>query len=63
MYEAENVIRRQSQSRIERLQEALQGNCVPSCQNKTWLKMAEEILKNNNINKYVFAENVRNLKW
>ena len=46
---------------MQRLQEAIQVNCVSTCQNQTWLKMAEDILKNNKVNKYVFAENVRDL--
>ena len=36
-------------------------NCVEGCHQKLWLKMVKEILRNNKINAYVFAEAIRTL--
>ena len=61
MSEAEQVIQRKSKNRIEHLQSSIEKPCVEECKDKTWLKMALEILKNNDVNKYVFADHVREL--
>ena len=61
MAEAEQVVQRKSKSRIAHLQSFLQNPCDPGCKGKPWLNMALEILRNNDVNKFVFADNVREL--
>ena len=61
MAEAEQVVQRKSKSRIAHLQSFLQNPCDPGCKGRTWLNMALEILRNNDVNKFVFVGNVREL--
>lgn len=59
---AKEVLKQQSTCRLERVAESGQGSCVGTCQDqKKWLKMAEQLLRTNRINKYVFAAAVRDL--
>lgn len=58
---AENVLKRQNQNRMDRLNEVAKEPCVASCNDKQWLKMEEQVLKKNKVNKYVFADLVRNI--
>ena len=46
---------------MDRLHEVSMGSCVASCKDKHWLQIAEQLLRNNRINKYVFAEAVSEL--
>ena len=59
--EAPQQLERQTQDRLERLRECSTGDCVSTCQDKLWLSMAKEVLRNNKINAYVFADAVRTL--
>ena len=58
---ASQLEKRQSQNRIDRLKEIVKGSCVATCENKQWLVMAEDLLRNNKVNKFVFAECVHDL--
>lgn len=59
---ARDSLRRAQGSRMERLEEAYNEPCIDKCgETKVWLTMAKEVLQNNNINVYVFAEAVRKL--
>ena len=59
--EAPDLLARQWQSRMERISSFSLMNCAEGCHQKLWLKMAKEILRNNKINAYVFAEAIRTL--
>ena len=57
--EAPDLLALQSQSRMERISLFSLINCAEGCHQRLWLKMAKEILYNNKINAYVFAEAIR----
>ena len=61
MNSASQELQRQSKNRIAHLKDTLNSPCNLNCENKVWLKMAKEILKQNQINIYVFAEAIRSL--
>ena len=49
-------------SRIKVISDTLNGHCVVECgQEKVWLSLAKEVLENNGISVYEFADAVRNL--
>lgn len=52
--EAPSRLLRAQQTRLERLQSALESECAPNC-NKTWLDLATNVLRYNNIRKTDFA--------
>ena len=55
------LVRRQK-SRMDCIEEALLLDCIPECRDdKVWLQLAREVLRNNSINAYVFAAAVRTL--
>ena len=47
-------------TRIEIIKESIQVECVESC-NGVWLRMAEQVLRNNKLHPFVFAEALRTL--
>ena len=59
--EAPDLLARPWQSRLERLSLLSLVNCAEGCHQKLWLKMTKEILHNNKLNAYVFAEVIRTL--
>ena len=59
--EAPYLLARQWQSRMEKISLFNLKNCAEGCHRKLWLKMAKEILRNNKINAYLFAEVIRTL--
>lgn len=62
LVDAPKELHRQMRNRMECLRENLLSECCTDCKgNKLWLTMAKEILKENKINSYVFAEAVRSL--
>ena len=63
MTEAEQVVQRKSKSCIAHLQSFLQNSCDPGCKEKTWLNMDLKILRNRDVNKFVFAVNFGELLW
>ena len=55
-------LRRINSTRMEKMQDALTKSCIDECgEDRTWLRMAQEVLQKNNINAYIFAAAVRNL--
>lgn len=58
--EAQNKVKRSSESRINRIIRFSQGDCVETC-SETWYESAKQLLKKNNINAYVFADALRDL--
>ena len=58
--QAKNKIKRSSESRISRIIRFSQGDCVEKCQGK-WYDSVKQLLRNNNINAYVFAAALRDL--
>ena len=46
--------------RMQALQSAFQSSCVKDC-NGVWFSCAENVLHRNSVNKYVFADAIRNL--
>ena len=58
--QAQNKIKRSSESRISRIIRFSQGDCVEKCEGK-WYDSAKQLLRNNNINVYVFAAALRDL--
>ena len=60
--EARMKLRRRETSRMDKIQNALQTSCIPECGvDEKWLEMAREVLLNNGVNAYTFAEAVRRL--
>ena len=60
MNDAAANLARSKTSRMERLEQALQGICVEGCQGQ-WLVCAKEVLKNNGVSLFFFAAAVREL--
>ena len=59
---AKEAIHRLETSRMDKMTEALGQPCITKCgTDKTWLTMAREVLRNNNVNAYVLAADVRQL--
>ncbi len=59
---AKATLRRAQTTRMQRLEEVLAQPCIAECgEEKVWLQLAREVLTNNGINAYVFAESVRKL--
>ena len=58
--QAQNKIKRISESRISRIIRFSQGGCVEKCEGK-WYDSAKQLLRNNNTNVYVFAAALRDL--
>lgn len=61
MASASEVLKRNTQNRMDMIKTFEGSECISTCQDKQRLRMAEEVLRNNKINKYVFAEAVRDL--
>ena len=51
-------VARSNATRIEIIRESVQAKCVENC-NGVWLRMAEQILRNNELHPFVFAEALR----
>ena len=60
MKDAAATIARSQASRISRIQTALAGQCTPDCKGQ-WFMCAKQVLRNNDVNVYVFAAAVREL--
>ena len=58
--QAHDKIKRSSESRISRFIRFSQDDCVEKCEGK-WYDSAKQLLRNNNINAYVFAAALRDL--
>ena len=59
---ARATLQRAQTTRMQTLEAALQEPCTESCgDDKIWLEMATQVLQNNSVNAYVFAEAVRKL--
>lgn len=59
---AQRTVRRAESTRMQRMQQILAEPCIGECVNeKTWFKMAMDVLQNNGVNAYVFSEAVRKL--
>ena len=58
MHSAPKTIERQHKCRLDLVVETADTACVEGC-NGTWLVCARQVLKNNNINIYVFADALR----
>lgn len=56
--EASALVERESKSRMEIIHEFSNKTCVENC-NGDWLTCAREVLRNNNINIYVFSDALR----
>eukprot|EP00794_Sanderia_malayensis_P021425 gene21425-biopygen73 len=60
MNDSARKIERGKVTRMERIESAVTGECVNECEGQ-WLVCAKEVLKNNGINIFVFADAVREL--
>ena len=60
MRKASLTLERQKTSRMDRIQEAVRGDCVPSCDGE-WLQCVREVLINNKVHPILFAHSVREL--
>lgn len=60
MHSALESIEREKTSRIEVLQKAREKSCIDGC-DMEWFTCAREVLRNNNVNAYVYADAVREL--
>ena len=58
MENASHNLHRESLSRIDIIRNKLTEECVANC-NKIWLKCALEVLSNNNLHPYVYADAIR----
>ena len=58
MHHAPSVVEREQKCRLDVVLETSQKSCVAGC-NGRWLEAAREVLRNNNINIYVFADALR----
>ena len=56
---APDVIRNETMSRIEKVKQYLSVECIENCSGR-WIKFAKEVLRNNDINIYVFTAALRN---
>ena len=54
-------VARSNLTRIEIITESIQEECVENC-NGVWLRMAEQVLRNNKLHPFVFAEALKTLK-
>ena len=60
MRDAAKTLEHQNMPRIETVQEFLTKDCVSDCSG-LWIESAKEVLKNNGIHAYMFADAVRSL--
>ena len=58
---AAEKVARTNLTRIEIIRESIQEECVENC-NGVWLRMAEQVLRNNKLHPFVFAEALKTLK-
>ena len=54
---APTIFARRNVLRMSVIRNALEEDCVRDC-DKTWIQSANEVLKNNKINAYVFAATI-----
>lgn len=60
--DARKKLQRRETSRMDKIQAALLEPCIEECgDDEIWLEMGREVLRNNSINAYTFAEAVRRL--
>lgn len=55
-----SIVERRNMSRMQLIEAAAQGNCEEGC-NGEWMQCAYEVVTNNKVHPYVFADSVRNL--
>ena len=60
MHMALAAVKRQNAPRMHLIEKSLKEQCVEGCQS-SWFKCAVEVLKNNDVNRFVFAAGIREL--
>ena len=55
MHNAPSIVEREQKCRLDDVVEANQKSCVVGCDGR-WFECAWEVLRNNNVNAYVFAD-------
>ena len=61
MEDAVGKVARSNVTRIEIIRESIQAECVENC-NGVWLRIADQVLRNNKLHPLVFLEALRTLK-